>query len=144
MTTPARPVPGSALFTRRERQTVWRNLAIRGEPTIPRVVRLSHEDRLEGWVSGFYNESQPARRTVESTDQYGNATRVAKRIRAMPGRPPPHPSPRPSIPNAFDWCSIDGVIRGRRTHSTSPVRPPGAVGEDSHQPEPALLLPPAP
>ena len=94
---PSPTSPWLALFTHRERHTVWRNLAIRGEPTIPRSVRLSHKDRLEGWVSGFYNESQPARRTVESTDQYGNVTRVAKPS-GRPGRPPPRPSPRPSIP----------------------------------------------
>ena len=125
---PSPTSPWLALFTRRERHTVWRNLAIRGELTIPRSVRLSHKDRLEGWVSDFYNESQPARRTVESTDQYGNATRVAKPS-GRAGATSAASEPTPVDPNEFDWCSIDGVIRGRRTSSTSPVRPPGAAGK---------------
>ncbi len=141
---PSPTSPWLALFTHRERHTAWRNLAIRGEPTIPRVVRLSQADRLEGWVSGFYNESQPPRRTVESTDQYGNVSQVAKRS-ARPGSPPS--SGAATIdPDAFDWCSIDGVIRGRRTLETSRARLPTVRGWRGlrHRPEPALLSSPAP
>ena len=82
-TTPAPSAPGSALFTHRERQTVWRNLTLRGEPTIPRVVRLSQGDRLEGWISGFYNETQPTRLTTESVDQNGQHDAGAEAIPAI-------------------------------------------------------------
>ena len=73
-TTPARSAPGWACSTDREGASAWRNLAISGSPTIPREVRLSQGDRLEGWVSSFYDETQPSRRTDQVTDQYGNVT----------------------------------------------------------------------
>ncbi len=57
---PSPTSPWLAFATDRERHSVWRHATISGQPVIPREVRLSHDDRLEGWVSGFYGESQPA------------------------------------------------------------------------------------
>jgi tetratricopeptide (TPR) repeat protein len=110
---PSPTSPWLGLYTHRERQTAWRNLALRGEPTIPRVVRLSQGDRLEGWVSAFYNESQPPRRTTSGVDRYGNTTQLPRRS-ARPGATPSMSPETPIDPDAFDWCALDGVIRGRR------------------------------
>jgi hypothetical protein len=121
--------PWLALFAHRENQAVWRNLTIRGEPTIPRAVRLTQGDRLEGWVSRFYNESQPARLTTQGVDQYGNTTQLPKRsARAVASASASEN--RVIDPDAFDWCSIDGVIRGRRSLAGS--RPAmRSLGEDA-------------
>ncbi len=110
---PSPTSPWLGLYTHRERQTAWRNLAIRGEPTIPRVVRLSQGDRLEGWTSAFYNESQPPRRTTSGVDRYGNTTQLPRRS-ARPGATPSISQEAPIDPDTFDWCALDGVIRGRR------------------------------
>src|SRR5262249_8041143 len=118
---PSPTSPWLGLFTHRERQTVWRNLAIRGEPTIPRAVRLSHGDRLEGWISGSYPEPRPFRLTTEGVDRYGNTTQVPKRA-GRSGASPSSSESTPVDPDAFDWCSIDGVIRGRRSLSNAGPR----------------------
>ncbi|HZV06513.1 MAG TPA: tetratricopeptide repeat protein, partial [Gemmataceae bacterium] len=45
--------PWLALYAFRDRHTVFRNPRLSGKPRIPREARLSHGDRLEGWVSKF-------------------------------------------------------------------------------------------
>ena len=60
-TDPSPTSPWVTLFCSRERQSTFRNLALTGTPTIPREVALSAGDRLEGWCSGFLNETQPPR-----------------------------------------------------------------------------------
>ena len=88
------------------RHTAFKNVRLTGKPTIPREVKLTHGDRLEGWVSAFYNQSQPPRRTRHEQiqpDPFGAA-------RAESG------------PAAFDWESRDGVIHGRFDATTSPER----------------------
>jgi len=60
---PAAKVSGSPWVGLRsfdERRPIFRNLAITGEPVIPREVRMSDGDDLRGWQSHFYGESQPA------------------------------------------------------------------------------------
>lgn len=106
-TDPSSAAPWLALFTSRERRTAFRNLQIKGQPTIPRQVKLVQGDRLDGWLSDYYNESQPARiyRSDESNGQsgyyrFGNALRLQD----------------------FDWRADDGVLHGRR----APDLPPSA------------------
>jgi hypothetical protein len=75
----------------------FRNLTLSGQPTIPREVKLAHLDRLEGWLSDFYNESRPPRAIGPD------------------GRAGPSPlgaSPEPIEPR--DWSASDGLILGRR------------------------------
>ena len=60
---PSPTSPWLGLLTYQERYSVWRHLTLKGRPKVPAEVRLSHGDRLEGWVSSFYYETQPARRT---------------------------------------------------------------------------------
>ena len=107
---PSPTSPWLALFTRRERHTAWRNFALSGNPTIPREVRLSQGDRLEGWTCNFFGETQPPRRSTLSTDQYGNQRSVMRTTRTGAGS-----APRPSVDaDQYDWSARDGVIRGRR------------------------------
>ncbi len=79
-------------------RATFRNPRIIGEPTIPDVVSLSHSDRLEGWVSSFFNESQPPRRDTAQRNAILNRARQN----------------RAATEDAYDWSSRDGVIRGRR------------------------------
>jgi tetratricopeptide (TPR) repeat protein len=103
-TDPSPTSPWLALYSSRERHTVFRNPQLIGTPQIPREVQLSHGDRLEGWVSSFYGESQPARLTKQadgSEDDAGNAA-VQKQQ-----------------PSSFDWYAQNGEIHGRRAHDLS-------------------------
>ena len=91
--------PWLAFYSGRERQTAFRNLAITGSPEIPREVRLVRDDRLEGWACGFYNETQPPRRTVGQTRQDNQGQMIPVAIGDLA---------------QYDWYARDGVILGRR------------------------------
>ncbi len=108
--------PWLGLLTFRERYSAWRNLALKGNPTIPREVRLTQADRLEGWVSSFYAETQPSRRTDQVTDQFGNVTTApgARRQRARGSSRSRKPNTTVNVDD-YDWAAKDGVIHGRRT-----------------------------
>ncbi len=97
--------PWIAFYSSQERQTAFRNLTITGSPEIPREVRLVQGDRLEGWACGFYNESQPPRRTIgqPQRDNEGQMTPITLGDLAQ-----------------YDWIAHDGVIVGRRQDGTSP------------------------
>lgn len=41
------------------KRPVFRNIRLTGKPQIPRQVELITSDQLRGWMSGFYDESQP-------------------------------------------------------------------------------------
>ena len=76
-TDPSPTSPWLGLLTSRERYSAWRNMTLKGQPKIPCEVRLSHGDRLEGWVSSFYGESQPPRRTDPAINTSSNANMPA-------------------------------------------------------------------
>ena len=42
-----------------EGRTAFRNLELTGRPEIPREVRLTHADRLDGWAGAAYDETTP-------------------------------------------------------------------------------------
>jgi predicted Zn-dependent protease len=114
---PGPTAPWLGLFTHRDHHSVWRGFTLRGEPKIPRELKLCEGSRLDGWVSTFYNESQPARLTAGfANNQFGN--RMGGQ--AAPGIPQNRrsaSSPKksePVNPNAFDWTASNGVIHGRR------------------------------
>jgi hypothetical protein len=116
---PSPTSPWLGFATDLERHSVWRRATLKGQPAIPREVRLSHGDRLEGWISSFYGETQPARRTdpyVASTSanaDMGNPRPAGKRARRPRG---------PVDLVAYDWAASDGVIHGRRSVvDTEPV-----------------------
>ena len=80
----------------------FRNLTLTGQPTIPREVKPSRSDQLEGWLSDYYGESRPFR-------AIGPDGRVK--------RPPLGTSPEPI--DSKDWSGIDGLILGRRNPAAS-------------------------
>ena len=121
---PSPTSPWVGLFTRIERKTAWRHPVLHGNPTIPREVRLTHADRLEGWISSFYNESQPTRMMARATDEDGNPIPFSSRTRAG-GK---GPSRAPVNPDNFDWAAKGGEILGRRLVTTpAPTRLPLTV-----------------
>jgi tetratricopeptide (TPR) repeat protein len=93
--------PWVALFCSRARQSAFRDPRLTGDPEIPREVRLTHADRLEGWVSNFLGESQPRHRIADD---------------ASTGPPPS------TNPDDYDWAARDGAILGRRVESASADR----------------------
>jgi hypothetical protein len=44
------------------KRPVFRNIRLTGKPQIPRQIELITSDQLRGWMSGFYEESQPPTR----------------------------------------------------------------------------------
>lgn len=113
---PSLTSPWLGLFTNRERQTFFRNFSFKGTPQIPREVSLVQVDRLEGWISNFYNESQPPRLTLGQNqrqyqyDEDGNAIPVPQVT-------------RDKNPDAYDWSATEGVLYGRRTGLVNPLEP---------------------
>ena len=93
------PSPTSPFFALR---TTWlsafRRLQITGNPIIPREVRLLDDDRMEGWVSSFYGESQPPSLTLGQP---------------IPNRPGAVVT-RSEAPGAYDWSTSEGLLHGRR------------------------------
>jgi hypothetical protein len=126
---PSPTSPWLGLLTFRERHSAWRNATLRGQPSIPREVRLSHGDRLEGWVSSFYNESRPPRWTEPQANQFGIGTvvRVSSTMsistrRAQSAGPRARRPKGPVNLDDFDWAAQDGVIHGRRLLAGAPAR----------------------
>ncbi len=100
---PAGTAPWLALYSSRERQTYFRNLALKGKPEIPREIKLIDGDRMEGWATSFYNETRPPRLTAGQAqpdlyDQYGRGV-VADATLGV---------------DAYDWAAKEGVLHGRR------------------------------
>ncbi len=121
---PSPTSPWLGLSTKAMRDTAWRNISISGSPVIPREVKLTAGDRLEGWDASFYFESQPPRRTEETTDQWGNVIRTS---RGMPGyragrAKKAGAKKEPVKLENYDWAAQDGVIHGRR-QVTGPPEP---------------------
>ncbi|HVC99333.1 MAG TPA: DUF1583 domain-containing protein, partial [Pirellulales bacterium] len=99
-TDPSPTSPWLALYANAWTRTVYRHMALSGEPVVPRQVELTHADRLDGWISAFYGESQPPRHSIQ-TDRYGQIVQVA-----------------------YDWRAQEGVIYGRRLETlTNEPRP---------------------
>ena len=132
---PSNTSPWLGLFAHGTSQTAWRSIAIKGEPKIPRELNLSQGDRLEGWVSSLYNETQPPRRTEESTDQWGNVNRVSAAALARRGRQGGKPrtkKPRDAVKlDDYDWAASGGVLHGRRALPSATKTQNYAVGESA-------------
>ena len=85
------------LFLRTTWHSAFRKLRITGNPIIPREVALLSGDRMDGWMTSFYNESQPPTLTVRK--------RPAGAQNAVT---------RSDDPNAYDWSTTESVLNGRR------------------------------
>jgi hypothetical protein len=117
---PSPTSPWLSLFTRAERHTAWRGFSLKGTPTIPQEVKLCVADRLEGWISSFYNETQPLRRTTTTTDRFGNVIAARRSVRSASSAA--RSIRRRTVdPDEYDWSAEEGVIRGRRVMSASAV-----------------------
>ena len=116
---PSPTSPWLGLITPRVRQSVWKNLTLSGHPTIPQEIPLSHADRLDGWVSTFYSETQPPRRSVGQAVRMDGAVAPAG-VRVIPGGTVVEAATN-SAEN-FDWSSHDGVITGRKVNAEDATR----------------------
>jgi hypothetical protein len=103
---PSPTSPWLALVSSREHVTAFANPTLSGAPAIPREVRLSHADRLDGWTTGFYGESQPTRRGARPD-----------------GSSPAPPAWPDDPPEGCEWWSRDGVIRGHRLDDSATNEP---------------------
>ncbi len=102
---PSPTSPWLMLFSERARETTYRDLRLTGAPEIPRAVPLSHGDRLEGWVAGFFNQSRPPRRSLADNDPRREALASD------------------SVLNDYEWAARDGVIHGKRGESFAGSEP---------------------
>jgi hypothetical protein len=115
---PGASSPWVGLFTYRDRHSVWKNIAISGDPVIPRELTLCQGDRLDGWISTFYGETQPPRLTPTAVDRFGNPTSILTPAGSLPpaGRAGSGAGKARQAADAevFDWAAVNGVIHGRR------------------------------
>ncbi|HJT31031.1 MAG TPA: DUF1583 domain-containing protein, partial [Pirellulales bacterium] len=93
--------PWLAIYTNRERRSVFRNLRLSGRPEIPRQVSLLQADRLDGWLSNFYNESQPPRLAPLNANNTSGYWSTWSRVQG----------------DDFDWQAKGGVLHGRRNQA---------------------------
>ena len=59
--------PWLGLWSEGDKRPVFRNLHIKGTPTIPRKVNLVYNDELRGWESSFFEEKQDSFTRSDST-----------------------------------------------------------------------------
>ncbi len=118
---PGASSPWIGLYTQRDRHSVWRRFSLKGEPTIPREVKLCDGNRIDGWIASFYNENLPQRLAGGVFDPNGMGAMGNRRNRAVAaGVQLNHRVPRiqktrdPVNLDLFDWTAADGVIHGRR------------------------------
>ncbi len=79
--------PWFALYNYGERNPVYRNVRLTGNPTIPREVHLIDDSAMRGWSSRYYAESQPEP-IVAATSR-----RISTGL--------------------YDWTVSEGVLEGR-------------------------------
>lgn len=103
--------PWLTLPARGDLPTYWRNLRIEGQPSIPREVRLTKGDQLEGWSGRFYGESQPLRRAArEKTARSAYASTVSSSY--LMSQNLERRVSSTIRPEEHDWWAKDGVIHG--------------------------------
>ena len=88
--------PWIGLRSFEERRPMFRNLAITGQPVIPREVRMSDGDSLRGWKSHFYGEAQPAFAPIATSS---------------------------IVSTKVDWFLTDGIITARKVDDENGVNP---------------------
>ncbi|HEY2252068.1 MAG TPA: DUF1583 domain-containing protein, partial [Planctomycetaceae bacterium] len=91
---PSPTSPWLALFAEYSRDARWSNVSLSGDIRIPREVKLTHGDRLDGWIAAG-GGNRPPRLTLGQT---------------MPANRGGAVVPREVDPNAYAWSSREGVI----------------------------------
>src|SRR5262249_4391470 len=108
--------PWLNLHARSFRPTLFRNASIRGDVRIPREVALTQGDRLDGWISSYYEEAQPPRLTV------GMALNQPTQASTGPQTPRFPTVTREPVTENHPWNARDGVIIGRAPDEADPSR----------------------
>ncbi|MBD3672330.1 MAG: DUF1583 domain-containing protein [Planctomycetaceae bacterium] len=96
--------PWFALFAHGYVATTTKNIRFQGSPEIPREVTLFAGNRMEGWNTRFFNESQ-------------------RRYRLMGYSPEPNSSDAYSQrnePEGYDWSVRDGILQARALPAADP------------------------
>ncbi|MFV0443068.1 MAG: DUF1583 domain-containing protein [Planctomycetaceae bacterium] len=91
--------PWLLLATDRSRQSLFQNLRITGQPTVPDQITLVQADRLDGWNAKFFNESQPRHRLMAQKYERESEQYLRR--------------DQQNEPTEFDWRAKDGVLQGR-------------------------------
>src|SRR5690606_30094608 len=61
------PSPWLHFNTDSPRQAAFRNLKLTGEPVVPEQIELISNNRMEGWNTSYFSESQPKHRVMAQT-----------------------------------------------------------------------------
>lgn len=96
--------PWVTLYTFSPRSTTFRNPRFVGTPTIPREVTLVNGDRMDGWNTTFFTETQPRRRIMAMKPKSENDS-LSYQQRDEPAE--------------FDWRADDGLLIGRAQAGTA-------------------------
>lgn len=92
-----RTSPWLVLSTIGPRILTFRNLAITGNPVIPREVALLDGDSMEGWCTQMFSETQPSQRVMAAKPKAPD-----DRIAHLQSQEP----------KSYDWRTEDGVLLG--------------------------------
>jgi tetratricopeptide (TPR) repeat protein len=94
---PSPTAPWLSLYGSWQRTTTYRNFTLTGTPEVLRAVPLVQGDRLEGWVSRYFNETQPPRRSLGPDDPRRAALASDSAL------------------DEYDWIARDGVLYSQRS-----------------------------
>lgn len=87
--------PWITLYSHYTRATTFRNPRFTGNPVIPREVTLVSGDRMDGWNTSFYSDSQPRRRLIAvKVANENDSNAYAQR----------------SEPTKYEWQAKDGML----------------------------------
>ncbi|MDB5388547.1 MAG: tetratricopeptide repeat protein, partial [Planctomycetaceae bacterium] len=104
--TPSATCPWLTMNSSSTWQSTFRNFQLTGTPTIPREVRLTQDDRLDGWVEGPGEKVAP---------------RLA--LREPPKKQPANENTGAVDARPIDWKSEAGVIHGRHDPAAPKFHP---------------------
>lgn len=126
---PSPTVPWLTLGANGDHHAAWRNFRLKGNPTVPREVKLVQADRLEGWASALANDSVMQHQKPKPP---GASLSLGESYRY--GR-----SEASTNPEDYDWSAQDGVIQGRKLPASGVVRNPDGYyrGRSSSPPQEA-------
>jgi predicted Zn-dependent protease len=82
------------------RRSAFRNPRFSGSPIIPREISLIDGNRMDGWLTSYFNETQPRRRLLAEPESEDENIRVNRA--------------RDQEPSLYDWEARDGELIGNR------------------------------
>lgn len=99
----------------------FRNFRVTGTPTIPARVTLLNEQRMRGWVSHYFNETQlptlygPRQMMLKNYEINGEKFSMAEEVTV--GDEPPAGELLQMAPQTYDWQFTDGELESRKRGS---------------------------